>query len=72
MFLHAHFVGAPGPPLFYVEAEARERVLLSDGDGRAKLSVLVVWDFISQFWRVRAPLGCMTDGSRRQTLAGKA
>ena len=49
MFLHAHFVGAPGPPPFYVEADARERVLLSDGDGRAKLSVVVVWDFTSPF-----------------------
>ena len=56
MFLHDPFVGAPGPHPFNVEAEARERVLLSDGDGRAKLSVVVVWDFVSQFWRVRAPL----------------
>ena len=67
MFLHAHFVGAPGPPLFYVEAEARERVLLSDGGGRKKADLMVVLATASRVLRFRVLVGYMLDGSRRQT-----
>ena len=34
------FVGAPGPRTFYGEADARERVLLSDGGGREKTDLM--------------------------------
>ena len=70
--LCAAFVAPPAPRTFYGEADARERVLLSDGGGREKLSVVVVWDFTSRFKRAHTPSWYMTDGSRRQTLAGKA
>ena len=67
--LCAPFVCAPGPRPFYGEADARERVLLSDGGGREKLSVVVVWDFTSRVLRFRVLVGYMRDGSRRQTPA---
>ena len=65
--LCAHFAGAAGPRTFYGEADARERVLLSDGGGREKADLMVVLAAASRVLRFRVLVGYMRDGSRRQT-----
>ena len=65
--LYAPFVAAPGPRTFYGEADARERVLLSDGGGREKADLMVVLAAASRVLRFRVLVGHMLDGSRRQT-----